>query len=215
MIVPYYEHAGITIYCSDCRNLFGQLQAHFLALDPPYGTNQHGGYGRRQLGLKTIANDADTSLRDTILEWWGHRAAIVFGSPRRPEPPGQWDYRLVWDKGSPGLGSPWRWQHEMVYARGEWSNQPGVPSIFRISAGNSMRERLHPHEKPVPLMCALLAGTEGTILDLTMGSGSTLEAAKRLGRNAIGVDLEEQNCEIAAKRLAQEVLFAAADGGAP
>lgn len=205
---PYYSHAGIEIFHGDARALAPLMDAAVLSLDPPYGTNEHGGYGRRQLGLETIENDADTSLRDDLLAWWGARCAVVFGSPRRPEPPGEWMFRLVWDKRSPGMGSPWRWQHEMIYLRGEWHNQPGIASVLSFSVGGAMRDRWHPHEKPIPLMCALLQGTTGKILDPTMGSGSTLRAAKELGREAIGIEIDEKRCEQAAIRLSQEVLFA-------
>jgi site-specific DNA-methyltransferase (adenine-specific) len=205
---PYYDHAGITIFLGDCLQILPLLEADVLSLDPPYGTDEHGGYGRRQLGLETIANDSDTGVRDAVLLQWMGRPAIVFGSPRRPEPVGPWDYRLVWDKRSPGLGAPWRWQHEMIYLRGEWDNQPGTPSVLSFAAGNAMRERWHPHEKPVPLMFALLRGTAGVIVDACMGSGSTLRAAKDLGRRAIGIEIDERYCEIAARRLSQEVLFA-------
>jgi DNA modification methylase len=68
---------------------------------------------------------------------------------------------------------------------------------------------LHMTEKPMPLMSALVhdfTDPGETILDLFMGSGTTLVAAKRLGRKAIGIELEEKYCEIAAKRLAQGAL---------
>lgn len=206
-MTPYYEEAGITVYLGDCRALFSSLPVtDLLCIDPPYGTNEHGGYGRRQLGLQTIENDNDTSVRDAVLTWWGGKSAMVFGSPRRAEPMGAWDYRLVWDKRSPGLGAPWRWQHEMIYLRGEWTNVPGIPSILSVPVDRAMRDRYHPHEKPVPLMMTLLQGTIGTILDPCMGSGSTLRAAKNLSRRAIGIEIDERLAEIAVSRLQQQVL---------
>ena len=67
---------------------------------------------------------------------------------------------------------------------------------------------IHPTQKPISLMgwCLGWFPEAGIVLDPYMGSGPVMRAAKDLGRKAIGIEIEEKYCEIAVKRLAQEVL---------
>jgi DNA modification methylase len=77
----------------------------------------------------------------------------------------------------------------------------------------SNRHFSHPAQKPLELMAWCISECPDqpqTILDPFMGSGTTLRAAKDLGRKAIGIEIEERYCEIAAKRMEQEILTEAA-----
>src|SRR5690625_589459 len=114
LVKPYYEDDWVTLFHGDCLELADVWTgADVLVTDPPYGTqalgaNPRGGYGRRYLHDKgdgvgaAIANDLTTETRDAALVAWGvSRPAIVFASPRLPEPPGHWEDRLVWNKTRP------------------------------------------------------------------------------------------------------------------
>jgi DNA modification methylase len=81
------------------------------------------------------------------------------------------------------------------------------PAIFN-GVGPGCWEYLgHPTQKPVAIMNWIIGKSSGgSILDPFMGSGTTLRAAKDLGRKAIGIEIEEMYCEIAAKRMGQEIL---------
>lgn len=83
----------------------------------------------------------------------------------------------------------------------------GLMSVWRL--GFDMDKNDHPCAFPLEIaLRPIISSTEesDTVLDPFMGSGTTLRAAKDLGRKAIGIEIEERYCEIAAKRLAQEVL---------
>ncbi len=116
---------------------------------------------------------------------------------------------IVWDKGSMGLGNGFRAQHELVCHASK-----GVPTIHDKGCGNVITHPRqapddHPSPKPEQVMQRLVEVVtvdRGVVLDPFMGSGTTLRAAKNIGRRAIGIELEERYCEIAAKRCAQEVL---------
>ena len=215
----YYEDEWVTLHHGDCREVTSWLEADVLVTDPPYGSDGGVGYGRRQgangraVGQTfRIANDSSGEARDAALSAWGARPVLCFGAPRLPEPPGGWDHRLVWDRREPGMnGGPWRYTHESIFVRGEgWVRVNAASfSIIAVPAGNGSPEKGdHVHVKPIALMQRLVAAAPpGVIADPFAGSGSTLVAAKQLGRRAIGVELEERYCEIAAKRLAQDTLF--------
>ena len=207
------------LICADCREILPTLgDVDAVVTDPPYGTQMQatgksahrGGYGRRNLhdpgdGIGArIANDETTDARDAMLALWGARPAVLFGSPRLPDPPGEWADRLVWDKQRPGMnGGAFRYTHEAIYARGMVRANNSTFSVLTAFP----EQTDHIHAKPVRLMSVLVSTCPpGVIADPFAGSGSTLVAAKALGRRAIGVELEERYCEIAARRLAQDVL---------
>jgi len=214
MSAPYYEDEFVTLYHGDCLTIDAWLAADVLVTDPPYGTettagNPAGGYGRRQnhgngrTGA-TIANDVGTATRDAALSLWSG-PALVFGSPRMADPPMAVVDRLVWDKKRPGMnGGPWRYRHETIYVTDGFERvSDAAVSVLTFFPD----QKQHIHGKPLDLMAHLVgACPPGTVADPFAGSGSTLVAAKRLGRKAIGVELDERYCEIAAKRLAQGVL---------
>ena len=113
--------------------------------------------------------------------------------------------RLVWDKKRPGMnGGPWRYRHETIFVTAGFVRvNDAAVSIIEAWPDQSA----HIHAKPHTLMLRLVgAAPPGVIADPFMGSGSTLVAAKEMGRKAIGIEVDERYCEIAAKRLGQEIL---------
>ena len=212
---PYYTDEQVTLFLGDCLEITDWLKADVLVTDPPYGTqfsaaNPGGGYGRRQnagIGPEgfVIANDATTETRDAALALWGARPALVFGSPRLPDPPGEWADRLVWDKKRPGMnGGPWRYRHESIFVTAGFVRRDNeTMSVLTAWPDQST----HIHAKPIGLMTSLVnCAPEGIIADPFAGSGTTLVAAQNLGRKAIGVEIEERYCELVAKRLDQMCL---------
>lgn len=200
---PYYEDGAVTIYHGDCREYLPGLKADALVTDPPYGMAHNSGWSSRP-----IHGDENTHERDNALRLWGDGPALVFGRWDCPIPPGA-RHALVWDKGDwPGMGDlslPWGPSTEMIYVLGHGFVGRRGGSVIRLHRLTG--ETLHPNEKPVDLLARLVdACPPGTILDPFTGSGTTLRAAKDLGRKAIGIEIEERYCEIAARRCAQEVL---------
>jgi DNA modification methylase len=208
---PYYEDDHVTIYHGDCREILPSLTFDVVVTDPPYGIGwtvpAYNG-GRAHDG---ISNDMNTSARDEVLSRIGTTPAIVFGSPVVQIPRGVKQV-LVWSKGPDagifGTVGGWRRDWEAIYLLGDWPPGPAVrSSVLRTHDGlGSYLTGEHPHAKPPSIMYRLIESTTGLILDPFMGSGTTLRAAKDLGRKAIGIELEERYCALAAKRMSQEVL---------
>jgi len=211
----YYSDDQVVLYHGDCLEIDAWLKADVLVTDPPYGTesfanDKRGAYGRRRetggLERSFIASDATTEVRDEVLTRWGaERPRLVFGSPRMPEPPGVWVDRLVWDKKRPGInGGPWRYRHESIFVTAGFERRNNE-TMSVLTAWPDQTD--HIHAKPLGLMTSLVeCAPAGTIADPFAGSGSTLVAARNLGRKAIGVEIEERYCELTAKRLDQMCL---------
>lgn len=215
---PYYSDDLVTLYHGDALSQlsYDWLQADVLISDVPYGIDYKSNRQRMFLE-KSIEGDRDTIARDTVLEWWGDGPALIFGTWRIPRPAAT-HTRLIWDtKGALGMGNlsvPWKPSDQEIYVIGYGFEGHRGSNVLRYPPVQSTGKngRLHPHEKPVPLMLDLIGKcpSEWVIADPFAGSGSTLVAAKQLGRQAIGVELDERYCEIAAKRL-QETRWAAPD----
>ena len=200
---PYYEHAGITIYHGDCREILPQLpKVDAVITDPPYGVLSESGSAatRRSGGNKDSGVIAwDVAPTEEILDAIKGKSDVqmLWGGCHLFLPP-TFGY-LVWDKQIDGLNFG-----EVEFC---WTNQKFAPRIFRYRAVGVDGGKVHPTQKPVDLMQWCIGFTNAqTILDPFMGSGTTLVAAKNLGRKAVGIEIEEKYCEIAAKRLAQEVM---------
>lgn len=221
---PYYEDEWVTLYHGDCLEITEWLTADVLVTDPPYGVrwdSHHGGRRADQVARNgapehrrdVIQNDSSPDVRDAAIRLWGARPAIVFGSWRVPRP-SRVHALLIWHKEgaySALSRAPFFTNHEEIYALGADWPRPSKPlrSVLTTTEHRSqaVRDGGHPTPKPVNLMEKLVvACPPGTVADPFAGSGSTLVAAKSLGRRAIGVELEERYCEIAARRLAQDVL---------
>ena len=202
---PYYEKDGITIYHGDCLEIMPGLgKVDAVVTDPPYG-----------IGMAARKHSSNLArARDYGIDHWDDSTAdeaikvarrvsdrqIIFGGNYYKLPPTPcW---LIWDK----------LNGASCFADAEiaWTNLSGAVRLLRFRWNGMLQEnmaakehRVHPTQKPVPLMrwCIEKLGPSGVILDPFMGSGTTLVACRQLGRQGIGIEIEEKYCEIAARRL--------------
>lgn len=234
---PYYSDGRIALYRGDSRDVLPEVlergSVDLLLTDPPYGQQFEGaGKAAKEAARANVRGDGARQgvrvLRGVLEEladaWHPHAHAYI--ACHWEGLPDFYDATcvhlnvrnaLVWDKAQGGTGDT-----ELDYARDFECFLYGIRSRGRPLAGRrdgavlrafkpvQSRSRIHPTEKPVALLRYLIAKSapaDGLVVDPFAGSGSTLEAAKLEGRRAVGVEVEERFCELAAKRLEQEVLI--------
>lgn len=230
---PYYYDSAVTIYHGDCREILPLLPKMDLVLtDPPYpnlkGGLKHavGGVSKRVTTTVTVGTPWGNELEALRLFSEVSNGCVVFSGWQaigrvRELLGGESVGLLTWYKRNsqmsfrnrPHYTNEHAWMVE--YSAGlNWQNVETFYDIPGLVAGCMATERLcndggkavHPTQKPLRLMHALVAIAPETIIDPYCGTGTTLRAAKDLGRKSIGIEIDEAYCEIAARRMAQEVL---------
>lgn len=212
---PYFDDGLTRLWHADILDMLDRLDPDdfsVLVSDVPYGIGYRSNAMRGPTLARSIAGDEDTALRDTVLEWWGDRPALIFGTWRIPRPVGTRQV-LIWDtKGALGMGAmdlPWKPAHQEIYVLGKGFRGRRDSDVLVCPPVQAMAQngRVHPHEKPVSLMRMLLDKCPpGAVLDPFAGSGATLRAAADLGRPATGVEVDGRYLPVAADRLAQQTL---------
>jgi site-specific DNA-methyltransferase (adenine-specific) len=220
-MTPYYSRGPFTLYHGDCREIAPAIWgASLLLTDPPYGISyrSHHNSGWRDPGNAKWRRDEnfpgilgdDKPLDPSHLYQLAPLAAI-FGANYCAGELGPSRCWLVWDK-RVDTGSDNQSDCELV-----WTNFDMPCRIYRhlwrgiIRAGEenvAIADKLHPHQKPVGLLrwiIGLSGIRRGPVIDPYAGSGSTMLAAHREGFDSIGIELDEQYAEVAAKRLDAEL----------
>jgi site-specific DNA-methyltransferase (adenine-specific) len=224
---PYYQDDIVTIYHGRSQEVIPCLEVvDHIVTDAPYSEAvSKGSRTAKNTGpLNPQAfigfNITEDALRDLLASIPAKRWAVVFcdwkhGAGLDRVPPDGWRFvregcwtktngapQFTGDRPAPG------WEAiSFLHREGKmrW-NGGGRRAVWEYPVE---RQNGHPTPKPIDLMkdlISLFTDPGETILDPFMGSGTTLRAAKDLGRKAIGIEIEERYCEIAARRMSQEVL---------
>ena len=220
MLKPYYQDEAVTIYHADCREVLPSLSADCLITDPPYGVmlGEANNGQRREKNQQPYSQFSDTPeyLESVVipaviscLQIVG-RGLVFCGVRNLQSYPKSDDFGVWYVPAGAGIGK-WGFicAHPILY----YGNNPhhGVHmSATSYRTHKPIAEKNgHPCPKPLGVMkwaVGKVSVDSDCIIDPFMGSGTTLRAAKDLGRKAIGIEIEEKYCEIAARRMAQEVL---------
>jgi DNA modification methylase len=207
---PYWTDGQVTLYHGDCRDLLPEVgKVDVVITDPPYST------GRSETELAATGNIAvalrmASELAPTLLAFGtssGRGIEFVRSSVRKlPH-----NRTLAWHRSyvnSPAAG-PWRWDLVLIHVFGRGSfGRPQSSSLIQTDGTRSLAlETGHKSPVPVGVMSWLYEPfAPGLLLDPFAGSGSALIAARNAGGRAIGIEADERYCEIAARRLSQQVM---------
>jgi DNA modification methylase len=224
-VEPYYDDGTVTIFHGDAREILTSLAFDAVVTDPPYGVGLQAKRAK-QRGGGVVSRAGSYSFDDTpeyvervvvpIIEACRSRAKSVALTPGTRN---LWAYPRADDVGcfysaaGTGMG---KWGFTCSQPILYYGSDPYLRTLQGSRANssgqtypNDANAHDHPCAKPIRMMRWLVnrASLPGEIvLDPFMGSGTTIVAAKYLGRRAIGIEIEERYCEIAANRCAQDVL---------
>jgi site-specific DNA-methyltransferase (adenine-specific) len=222
---PYYHTEDLSIFHGDCRTVLPTLEARSIDLvvtDPPYLVNFTGRWDNKH---EAVAGDDDPSwVLAVFSELWRVTKPDSFAVTFYGWPHAEVFVRafkdvgfrllshLVFVKKLWGLGRFTRGQHEVAYLLGK--GQPPLPArgISDVIDWEREPDAAHPNQKPVASLVPLVltyAEKGQTVLDPFVGSGTTLLAARQCGNPAIGIEIGQSYCELAARRLQQKDLFPA------
>ena len=216
---PYFQDADVTIYLGDCREILPTLAPVDLVLtDPPYGVNLGKKLNNQRFDREEYSMIDDTP--EVVVPLVNEVLSLCLPKCKRlvmtPGVKNMWAYPkpshvgCLYYPAASGCNS-WgfsNWQPIFYYGKDPYGGKGSkFDSFMSVEAAE---DNGHPCPKPIAQWRKLterVSLPSETILDPFMGSGTTLRAAKDLGRKAIGIEIEERYCEIAAKRMSQAVLL--------
>lgn len=221
---PYYDESGITIYCGDCRDIAPLINASVLIADPPYGINVGNNQSAKEKRAGLLVKKSYATYQDTPENYREVVVPVITELLARVKRGGVFGFPPnIWLLPPPdalggvyvpaGCGrSKWGFTGFMpvcLYGTAPNLQNGARPTCLRST--DVAQESEHPTPKPeqwLNWLVSLASEQSDTILDPFMGSGTTLVAAKLQGRKAVGIEINEQYCAEAVRRLAQGVLLA-------
>jgi DNA modification methylase len=193
-VKPYYEdiEAGIRIFHGDCRDILPTFpdKSFIVLTDPPYPNGE--GYFEDSI---LAARELFVWLRVECLTFWSEMEKPRLSVPHVAT--------HIWHRNNVNGKIYEPIYHFHPDGRKRRSDLFSAPVPFNGVGAGCIEYAGHPTQKHSAVMRWLIQKTEGGIVDPFMGSGTTLVAAKQLGRKAVGIEIEKKYCEIAVKRLAQ------------